>query len=138
VLIFFQAITLGLHANKNRVVQEPSYAWIEAVQGSFAAPPTTIAELKTFIAGKKKELNPASIIRDREIGSSVVNISPQFILVKETASLELSTAARSRESMEQREFVPSNSSRRAQTTQARSSFSRFEKNGRLFFGLNVF
>jgi hypothetical protein len=65
---------MGLHANKDRVIQEPTASWLEFIAGSFEAPPTSTHDLVSRMVSSRKELARDAISLTVVIGS-VISIS---------------------------------------------------------------
>jgi hypothetical protein len=72
---------MGLHANKDRVIQEPSASWLEHVTGTFEAPPVSTQDLVLRMVSSQKELAREAISLTAVIGSlvSILTIWPESI-----------------------------------------------------------
>lgn len=68
ILASAQAITLGLHANLDRVIQEPNKGWLNTSPDEFKAPPATAADIAGMIANLKRELHRDTITLNAVIG----------------------------------------------------------------------
>ncbi len=66
---------MGLHANKDGVIQEPTASWLEFIAGSFEAPPTSTHDLVSRMVSSRKELARDAISLTAVIGSVMMSNS---------------------------------------------------------------
>ena len=69
--MWLQAITLGLQASKDRVIQEPVMQWLVSPKTDFVSPPKTVKDLQKFVIERHKELARNTITLEREIGLAI-------------------------------------------------------------------